>query len=116
MTVSTRPMRVRWKKQRNKTTEPFELDGAAGQIELLRDHHLGVTNEHQRLVDERPQHQALDTERQQEHDHDGKAERNKGGHAVLVEADQRERGEQDPIPWAKLNTPDALKIRTKPNA
>ena len=67
-----------------KPPRSLELDGAARQVEIARDHHFRIAAEHDlaqpdeeigepegrheqddfRLVDQRPQHQALDAERQ----------------------------------------------------
>ena len=45
------------------------------------------------LVDQRPQHQALDGDREHEHHADGEHERDERRHALLVQADERQRGE-----------------------
>ena len=83
------------------------------QAQLVGDHHLGIAAEHEfaeadqeigqperrheqddvGLVDQRPQHQPLDRHGEHEHHDDGERERHKGRDAVLVQADQRQRGE-----------------------
>ena len=108
--------------QVHEAAEHLELDRAAREIEILGDHHLGLAAEHDLpepdqhvgqperrheqddvgLIDQRPQHDALDRDGEHEHHADGEAEREEGReiaglHAPLaqqrVEADQRQRGE-----------------------
>ena len=96
-----------------KPTKRFEFERAARQIELGRDHHLRVAAEHELaetdekisqaeggheendvgLIDQRPQHQPLDAVGEHKHDDDGERERDKRRHAVLVQSDERQRGE-----------------------
>ncbi len=99
--------------QRHEAAQRLELDGAGRQIELASDHDLRIAAEHQLaepdekigdaerrheqddvgLIDQRPQHQALDCDRQHQHDHHGERQRQERRHAALVEADERQRRE-----------------------
>jgi hypothetical protein len=68
------------------------------------------------LVDQRPHHEALHRKRQKPHHPDGQDQRQIGRNALLVQADQRQPANTTMMPCAKLNTPEALKISTKPSA
>jgi hypothetical protein len=99
--------------QRDEPAKDLKVDGAAGQIELFRDHALGTAAEHGLaktdqeigdaegrheqddvgLVDQRPQHDALDRHGQHEHHAERQNHGEESRHAHLVEPDQRQRRE-----------------------
>ena len=119
-----------------RTAQDHQLDRALRQVELARDHLLRTAAENEfaeadqeigeperrheeddvGLVDQRAQHHPLDDERQHEHDADGDRQRQERRHALLVRPTSVSAAKTTMMPCAKLNTPDALKMSTKPSA
>ena len=104
------------------------VDRAFREVELLVDHHLWVTAENEltetdkevgqaecrheqndiRLIDQRPQDYTLYGKGEREHHRNGKPKRQKGGHAGVMQANQREGGEHHHDALREIEYPRCL--------
>ena len=108
--------------------QDIPLVGAGRQPELLGDHHLGLAAEDQLaeadqevgepdrrheqdqvgLVDQRPQHAALDRDGQRQHDQHARGQGQEGRHAGRVQADQGQGGEHHHDPLGEVEDAGSL--------